>query len=115
MAKKNKRKLKNKNIIILIILFILIIFLIKNIFSNKNKFIGSWTTDGVTIYEFKKDNTGTLKVSLTEYNFDYKVEKNKIFIDFENEKSHDSEYIYSFQGDKLVLEGANGKFTFIKN
>ena len=116
--KKNKKKRKIGIIIpICILLFgISIMMLIISSFIDRSnlsdKFVGKWTTDGVTIYEFKKDNTGTLILPLSNYKFSYKVEKDKLFIDFENEKSIDSKYTYSFDNGKLVLKGSNGKFVF---
>ena len=92
----------------------MLIYLIRDI-NNKeetNSIIGEWTTDGVTIYEFNKDNTGKLKVSLGEYDFDYIIKEDKISIDFINEKSEDSEYTYTLNKDKLVLKGKNGTFNF---
>ena len=104
-------------IICIIILIIAIILTISSFGKNKNNqnnFIGSWTNDGITVYKFNKDNTGELIVSLTEYEFTYKIEDKTLYIDFENEKSTDSQYSYSFEKDKLILKGDNGTFTFTK-
>lgn len=109
---KNKVKLIIITIIILIITGI-ILFLTLNK-SNKSKIIGSWTTDGITIYKFNKDNTGSLIVSLKEYNFIYKIDDKNLEIDFENKNSIDSKYTYYFEDNKLILNGDNGIFTFIK-
>lgn len=111
--KKRKIKLKKKIIIfVVIILFILIFILYKNNLSNK--LIGTWTIDNNTTYEFKKNNTGKLIVSLSEYKFKYKIKNNKLYIDFENNKSNDSEYKYKFINNKLILSNENGIFTFTK-
>lgn len=109
--------MKKKIVISLIIILIvvsLVVLLISMNNSPKKKIIGAWTTDGVTTYIFNKDNTGALKVSLSEYSFTYKIDKNNLYIDFEKEKIEDSEYEYSFDDNKLILKGANGTFTFIK-
>ena len=88
MREKRNRKLKIKKILILICLVIVVclalVFLFKGKSRVENKFIGLWTTDGVTIYEFKKDNTGVLKVSLSDYEFEYEIKDNKLYIDFKN-------------------------------
>ena len=105
---------------IILILFILIIFLLLDlcIFAGKknkkynNTIVGTWTTDGVTVYRFNKDNTGALIVPLGDYDFIYEIKKNSLFIDFKSEKSIDSKYNYYFEKDKLILEGSNGVFTF---
>ena len=113
MLNKKRRIKKISLIIILIIIIAIILFIIFK--KDKDKLIGSWTTDGVTIYEFNNDNTGYLKVSLGKHEFTYKIEDDKLFIDFKNEKSTDSEYTYSFKDGKLILKGRNGTFTFTKN
>ena len=114
--------MKKKKIIISIIMIllgiVLLIYLINDTQKNnkeENKLIGKWTTDGVTIYTFNEDKTGTLKVSLGEYDFNYKIEEdNKLFIDFKDEKSEDTKYIYSFKDKKLILKSTNGTFNFTK-
>ena len=112
--KKRKIKLKKKIIIsVVIILFILVFILYKN--NLLNKLIGTWTIDNnTTTYEFKKNNTGKLIVSLSEYKFKYKIKNNKLYIDFENNKSNDSVYKYKFINNKLILSNENGIFTFTK-
>ena len=99
-------------IVILIILIILISH--KVFFSAKSKLVGTWTTDNVTIYKFNKNNTGKLIVSLSEYEFNYTLKNNVLYIDFNNDKSEDSEYNYSFEKNKLVLKNNNGTFIFTK-
>ena len=114
--KKKKRKLKKGTIIIvigIIILLVLISVEITKILNNKS-IVGSWTTDNVTIYTFKRNKTGVLKVSLNEYKFTYKIEKNILFIDFESDKSTDTKYTYLLEKNKLILKGDNGEFTFTK-
>lgn len=113
-----KRKLKKKNILVLLCLILIISIVLIFLFLKKDKYInkieGTWTTDNVTVYQFNDDNTGTLILPLKNYKFVYKIDEKSLFIDFENEKSEDSEYTYTFEDDKLILEGKNGKFTFSK-
>ena len=99
------------SIVLVIIVIVLYLTLIKDKDSN-NSIVGKWTTDGVTVYKFNKDNTGYLIVPLAKYKFNYKKDDNKLFIDFENKKSKDIEYNYSFKDDKLILSGENGEFIF---
>jgi len=111
------KKYKNKNIaliILIIITLVLIIILLFKLKPNKNKIIGTWTTDGVTIYEFKKHNKGILTLPLSSYKFTYKIDDDKLFIDFENENSADSQYNYSIDNGKLTLKGDKGTFIFTK-
>ena len=82
--------------------------------SDKDSIVGTWTTDGVTVYQFNKNNTGLLIVSLKEYEFTYKIKDDTLEIDFKNERSTDSKYTYTFEDNKLILKGDNGTFTFIK-
>ncbi len=108
-----------KKIIIMIILILILIFVITILMlggkpTSKKSIVGTWTTDGVTIYEFNRNKTGKLIVSVGEYPFTYKISGDTLEIDFENEKSTDSKYTYKFDDNKLILEGDNGTFTFIK-
>jgi len=113
---KKKRKLKRIVWIYIFIVFIILsnLILYKSLFSSKAKLIGTWTTDNVTTYEFYKNNTGKLVVSLSEYKFKYSLKKNILYIDFENDKSEDSKYEYKFINKKLVLSNEKGIFTFVK-
>lgn len=72
---KKKRKLKRSVWFCLFIVIIIfsIIILCKSLLSSKVKIIGTWTTDDVTTYEFYKNNTGKLVVSLSEYKFKYNL------------------------------------------
>ena len=82
--------------------------------SSKSKIVGIWTTDNVTTYEFYKNNTGKLIVSLSEHEFKYSLKKNILYIDFENEKLEDSKYKYKFTNKKLILSNEKGEFKFIR-
>ena len=119
--------MKKKISILLLIIysFIAIIassFIIMIITRNNNNFkenslIGLWTTDGVTIYEFKDNGKGILKLPLSEYEFSYKIDENKLHIDFESEETTDSDYEYYFENDNLILKGFNrtrGTYYFYK-
>ena len=114
--KKRKLKLKKKAIVIITFLLVVLLFFILHnfVFSDKSKLLGSWTTDNTTIYKFNRNNTGKLIVSLSEYDFKYKIKNNKLYIDFENEKSEDSEYEYNFKNKRLILSNDKGIFTFTK-
>ena len=99
-------------IIIGIITTLTIIYIRKN---DINKIIiGAWTTPGGTLYIFNEDNVGIMRVPLSDYSFSYKIEDNKILIDFEDETAFDPTYEYVLEKDKLVLTGKNGTFIFRK-
>ena len=111
---KKNRKFKLKKIAIILCFFVIIMLIIKVVFSDKAKLVGTWTSDNITIYEFYKNNTGKLIVSLNEYDFNYKLKDKYLYIDFENEKSEDSKYSYLFKKKKLILMNEKGTFTFTK-
>jgi hypothetical protein len=106
----------NKKLILFVALFILLIALISILLLNKknNPLIGKWTTEQGTIYQFDKDYTGKLIVSVGEYKFKYTLEDDTVFVDFESESSVDTKFNYRFEDDKLILESKNGTFTFTK-
>ncbi|MEE3342926.1 MAG: DUF5640 domain-containing protein [Bacilli bacterium] len=119
MKKKKKQKQVKRIIILVLIILIVLSFSIIAILKtkkkeNNNPLIGKWTTDNVTVYIFNKDNTGELKVPLSTYKFNYKINKNNLYIDFANEKSEDTKYTYNFENGRLILESKNGKFIFHK-
>ncbi len=123
--KKSKSKTNNKLIKILLPIFLIIaiaLLICAIIFAPKLKeaqtqnkmersLIGTWTTDGYTIYSFEKNGRGALKLPTEEYPFKYIIHTNKLYIDFENEKSMDLNYEYSFdENGKLVLKGIKESF-----
>ena len=113
-----KRRLKKKFVVMLIIVIIIIIvsllFLVLRK-PQKETLLGSWITPGGTIYEFNEDNKGIMIVPLSEYKFTYKIDGNKLSIDYESEKANDADYEYSIKNNKLVLKGKRGTFTFTRN
>ena len=113
-----KRKLRKKIVIAMIVIIIAIITTLTIIYLNKkdiNKvIIGAWTTPGGTIYIFNEDNIGIMRVPLNDYSFSYKIEDNKLIIDFEDESVFDPTYEYVLEKDILTLTGKNGTFIFRK-
>ena len=121
MNEQPKKKVKvKKNLVVMVCLLIIVliglIFVIKALTRNKNELVGMWTTDGNTVYQFDEDYTGKLIVPLSEYKFTYKVDGDKLTIDFENnEKSTDVDCNYSIKDGKLILENFNGNtYTFTR-
>lgn len=108
----SKRFFKTFFIIAIIALAIIILFIV-----NKDKLYGSWTTDGVTIYKFNGKGKGALITSLSRYEFNYKIKKNKLYIDFLSDKAKDASYEFSIDEDKLVVDGIDqttGSYTMTK-
>ena len=82
-----------------------------------NRLINTWTTDGITVYEFYNNGNGSMKLPSSEYKFTYVTNDNKLYINFESDKAIDSDYEYLFENDKLILKGINatsGTYTFTK-
>lgn len=115
-----KINIKNKKILIpvaciIAILIIIFIILCANNKENDKKLLGSWSTKGNTIYEFEKKGKGKMIVPLKEYNFTYKIEDNKLYIDYEDESANDAEYEYTIEKNKLTINGERGTFKLTKN
>ena len=80
------------------------------------KLIGSWSTDGVTIYNFDEDGTGYLRTSVKDYVFSYNLVGNKLYINYADEGSTDSDYKITIKDKTLTLTGINQTAgTFILN
>ena len=113
---KKKRRLKKSGPIGLIIMSTITLLMSSIMITKsfKNSFVGTWISEGGTIYVFHKDHSGSMKTSLSEYQFTYAVKNQFISIDFEDEKNIDSDYEYSFDKNKLILKSEKGLFNFIK-
>ena len=113
---KKKKRLKKEVVIGLIIVssITLLISLIMINKNSKNTFIGSWISEGWIIYEFKRNNSGIMKTSLSEYKFTYKISDKMLSIDFEDEKNIDTDYEYFFKKNKCIMKSDKGSFTFTK-
>lgn len=109
-----KRKIKKRNVLLILAIIIVIVFFIFKINSSKNIIIGTWKSDGGTIYEFKKNNHGVMKTFLSQYKFKYKIKDNILSIDFEDEKAIDTDYEYSCEKKKCIFKSDRGTFTFTK-
>jgi len=97
---------------VIIFIILLIVFLRYRTTINYI-IIGTWTTDGVTVYEFNKNKTGKLILPLSEYDFDYEINDNRLHIEFKH-NSIDSDYIISFEDKKLILIEGKIRYVFTK-
>lgn len=112
--KKSKKLLVG---IVIIILIVVMFFIFRKTNSKNNNLIGTWTTDGITIYEFNKDGVGALKVPSSEYVFVYNIDGNKMHIDFRDPVASDSDYEYSVEKEVLTIKGIEqtiGTYTLTK-
>lgn len=112
---KNKRKNIKKVILVFIVIVTIAGFMI--ITNKTDEFKGIWFVDSITSFEFDGKGNGILKVPTDEYKFTYKIDKNQIYMNYESEEATDASYEYSFQEDKLNLEGIDettGTYSFVK-
>ncbi len=116
MSVKRKIKVNKVTYLLPITIICFLVLLIILLFgkSNSNPIVGKWTTEKGTIYQFDKDYTGKLILSIGEYEYKYEIKDDKVIIDFISEKSNDTEFKFKFEGEKLILENSNGVFTFTK-
>ena len=118
-SKHGKDKNSNGKNLFKIIAAILIIALVVVVvmYLPKDKLYGTWTTDGITVYKFNGKGKGSLVTTLSRYEFNYKIKKNELYIDFLSDKAKDASYKFSIAEDKLVVDGIDettGNYTMTK-
>ena len=69
---------------------------------------GLWIYDSITSYQFDAENKGVLRVEDQEYHFTYKVRRDKVRINFNDDIVKDCVYGVSFENGYLYLEGGKG-------
>ncbi len=86
--------------------------------ANRSPILGSWQMDQVTSYEFYDSSNGALVLPSDSYAFTYKITGKTLEIDFAYEGAKDAVYVFTRQGDTLILEGGNatvqGTYTLTK-
>ena len=112
---KHHKKTKKQGLGFLKFLFLILIIITAIFLSRKylikDKLSGSWTSDGVTIYEFNGKGEGKLLTSISSYNFSYKIKKNRVYIDFKEEKIEDTDYEFYIENGKLELKEDNKTYN----
>lgn len=96
---------KKKKIVITaaIIGFIIILETVFVVVSIPDKIVGMWTLDEATSYQFDGRGRGVMHLSVSEYEFSYKLGKDDLYIDFDDDNATDREYRYELDGDLLTL------------
>ena len=114
--KKGRVKVGKAKVIALIIVLIFLVLIICALFRGKsNPLLGKWQNDnGDTVYQFDKDYTGKLIISIGEIKYKYTIEDDKVSVDFESESSEDTVFTFEIKDEKLILKSKNGTFTFNK-
>ena len=92
VRRRRRKETRIKRFICIAILFALIILFILSISSKRNPLVGKWTTEKGTVYQFNKDYTGKLILSIGEYEYKYEIKGDKVLVDFINETSTDTEF-----------------------
>lgn len=114
---KMERKRKNSKTfkIKLLIVFILIamvavisIIAINKSIQSKNDLNGVFTYNEKVKYEFNGRTKGAMYDGNDRYTYTYRVEKDKLIIDFKNEAVYDATYTFKLEEDTLMLIGGEG-------
>lgn len=69
---------------------------------------GRWDLDGTTVYRFDSNGKGALVLMYGEYEFNYTIEGEKLYIDFIDEGALDASYTFQVQKRMLFLTGGPG-------
>ena len=94
--------------ITLLLLLMPVMLLCQGCSGSTDVLKGKWDLDGTTAYEFSGDGNGALLLPNVTYEFTYKIKKDQISIDYENESVRDGAYTFSVDKDKLTLIGGEG-------
>ena len=104
-----------KKFILIILLMLIVLYILFFIKSGKeNQVMGLWDVDGNTQYEFAKNGSGKIIVPLKEIKFTYVIRNNVLSIDFEDEKSIDTEYEFKITNNVLELKDLKQKDVKLK-
>ena len=80
----------------------------KNDPAKADALSGSWVYDQYTKYEFDGYGKGCMCLENTHYEYSYKIDGNKLSMDFENEAVHDCSYTFSVKDNMLTIVGGEG-------
>lgn len=69
---------------------------------------GQWVYDEYTQYEFDGNGKGCMCLEDLHYAYTYTVDKNELYLDFEDDSLHDCAYTFTLNENKLVLVGGEG-------
>ena len=76
--------------------------------QGRERLSGVWDCDGYTADRFDGEGKGALRLSAAQYEFTYRIDGDRLFIDFADEAARDGAYIFSLEGDRLRLTGGEG-------
>lgn len=102
-AKKRKiRRIISVSLLVIIILA-LILVIVKSCSRRVDKLYGTWSLDGVTVYQFDGKGNGSLKLPEKSYPFTYKIKKDNLIIKFDSESAQDVTYTFAVENGKLLF------------
>ena len=113
-ARKRRRKRSNIGkktaliITITVIVAAVIILIGMQIGKKPNELVGTWVYDEHTQYVFETNNRGKLLADDVSYAYIYRINGDKLILDFTENVVRDCEYTFSVDGAKLTLKGGTG-------
>lgn len=69
---------------------------------------GSWSYGAYTRYTFDPDGTGSMWLEEMEFPYQYRLEGDQLYLDFESNKLMDAAYTCTMEGDTLTIQGGQG-------
>ena len=121
--KKRKTKRQKKMIMQLKLTFFSLIFIICIVglaislfwIKTKRAVLGVWNYDTVTSYQFDKSGEGSLIVPDNTYPFSYLIDRNLMFLDFEDASLSDMIFQYSVKNNTLsIINKSTGQELILK-
>jgi len=110
---KRRKKQETRLIIGIVIGFIVLVSLIIMytcgiIGSHPEELDGIWKYDDYMSFEFDGKKNGYMYLGDLEYDYRYKVRRNRLKLDFADEAVEDCVYKFDITGNNLTLEGGKG-------
>lgn len=106
LAKKRRKQMILRLGITIMLVVVLVIVVV--ILFQKDELKGAWNYDETTVYQFDGDGKGKLVLPSKNYEFNYEINKNELFIDFVDEKARDFVYKFDAEEDALILVDEKG-------
>lgn len=69
---------------------------------------GVWAYSEYTRYTFYEDGTGSMQLDDMEFPYQYRVDGDQLYLDFESDSLLDATYTYTLEGTTLTIEGGEG-------
>lgn len=108
---KPPRKKKNRMLpvaIVLVVLAVVLAVVLLRSCSKGDALEGQWRFDEITAYYFDGKGSGALILPEQRFEFRYKVQEDKLEIDFVSESARDFSYTFLIAGEYLTLTGGEG-------